>query len=201
MNRILNEREQGDLIVNSSFFTNQMMFLKMNTLEEQYFELEERVNKFEQGQRFQNVNQNIEFFQIQDENRKVKKSSVGSTCEVNGIQECEKIVERILEILNEWEEIEDIKIQIQYGTLIVEKLSNLTKKEYIRSNATIIKVCTLIKNTIRLNIAEEIFTKEQILLLKEGVPLILKKNIDKKELLKLNRELRKEGLMTMPAWE
>lgn len=154
-----------------------------------------------QEQRLQNINESSEFFPIEDERRAIKKRNMSSTCETNSLQECEKIIQRTTELLDEWEETEDIKVQVQYAALVVGKISNVKKKQYVSSDVIKVKICTLLKNTIRLNVAEEMFTKEQILLLKKGILLILKNDVEKDALLQLNRELRTEGLLTMPAWE
>ena len=57
------------------------------------------------------------------------------------------------------------------------------------------------RNVIRLNAVEELLSKEQIYLLREGFSAIISENIQKKDLLQLNRKFRKAGLQTMPAWE
>ncbi len=119
----------------------------------------------------------------------------------NDWQEVEKIAMRAAEILADWEETEDIRMQIQYGALLVGKLENLKKKESISSDETRKKICTLLKNTIRLNISEGRFSREQVQLLQEGFSMIVAGQVQKEDMLQLNRKLRNEGLQTMPAWE
>ncbi len=119
----------------------------------------------------------------------------------NDWQEAEKIAARAVEILSDWEEAEDIRMQIQYGALIVGKLENLKKKEGISSDEIRKKICTLLKNTIRLNISEGRFSKEQVQLIQEGFSMIVAEQVQKEDMLQLNRKLRNEGLQTMPAWE
>lgn len=116
-------------------------------------------------------------------------------------QEAEKIAIRAMEILSDWKETEDIRMQVQYGALIVGKLENLKKKESISSDGIRKKICTLLKNTIRLNISEGRFSKEQVQLLQDGFSLIVAEHVQKEDMLQLNRNLRNAGLQTMPAWE
>lgn len=201
MNESFNEMNKSELLVNPSIFANNLMFFKVDALAEQFSDLENRLIRVEQEQRLQNINESSEFFPIEDERRAIKKRNMSSTCETNSLQECEKIIQRTTELLDEWEETEDIKVQVQYAALVVGKISNVKKKQYVSSDVIKVKICTLLKNTIRLNVAEEMFTKEQILLLKKGILLILKNDVEKDALLQLNRELRTEGLLTMPAWE
>lgn len=119
----------------------------------------------------------------------------------NDWQEAEKIAIRAAELLSDWKETEDIRMQVQYGALIVGKIENLKKKESIHSDEIRKKICTLLKNVIRLNISERKFSKEQIQLLQDGFSLIMAEHVQKEDMLQLNRKLRKEGLQTMPAWE
>lgn len=119
----------------------------------------------------------------------------------NDWQELEKIAVRAAEILSEWKDTEDVRMQVQYGALVIGKIENLKKKESISSDGIKKKICTLLKNTIRLNISERRFSKEQIQLLQDGFSLLLAEHVQKEDMLQLNRELRNEGLQTMPAWE
>lgn len=111
------------------------------------------------------------------------------------------IAVRATEILSDWKETEDIRMQIQYGALIVGKIENLKKKESISSDGIRKKICTLLKNAIRLNISEGKFSKEQVQLLKDGFSLIVAEHVQKEDMLQLNRNLRNAALQTMPAWE
>lgn len=125
--------------------------------------------------------------------------AVGETDE--SWRDCRKITERAMEILSEWEEEEDIKIQVQYAAILVGKLLNLKKKDVIHSDDTRNKICTLLRNVIRLNASDEVFTKQQLAVLKKGFTFVTAEGVQKEDLLQLNRELRKKGLATMPAWE
>ncbi|MDE7310382.1 MAG: hypothetical protein K2N87_01990 [Eubacterium sp.] len=114
---------------------------------------------------------------------------------------CRKMVDRALEILTEWEDIDDIKIQIQYAAIIVNKIANMKRQDLIYTDDLRKKICTLLRNVIRLNASAELFSKEQILLIKEGFSMIIAENVQKEDLFLLNRRLRRKGLETMPAWE
>ncbi len=125
----------------------------------------------------------------------------GSYCALGEWEESQKTVTRSMEILSKWEENDDIRIQVQYAALLIGKIDNLKKKNIIRTNEMRKKICTLLRNVIRLNAVEEMLSKEQLYLLKEGFSVIITENIRKEDLLRLNREFRKAGLQTMPAWE
>ena len=58
-----------------------------------------------------------------------------------------------------------------------------------------------LRNVIRLNASDEVFTKQQLAVLKKGFTFVTAEGVQKADLLQLNRELRKKGLATMPAWE
>lgn len=122
-------------------------------------------------------------------------------CEKDGLEGLREVTSRAIEILSEWEETEDIRIQVQYAAILVGKIDSLKKKDAVRKNEVRRKVCTLLRNVIRLNIAEEVFSEGQIKLLKEGFALVEAENIPKEGLLQLNRKLRNSGLQTMPSWE
>ena len=119
----------------------------------------------------------------------------------NNCHECRSIVERCLELLTEWENISDLRAQIPYASLIVGKITKLKKMNEIASDEVRKKVCTLLKLVIRLNASEAVFSKEQIDLLKQGFSLLIGEHIQKDDLFELNRQMLKEKLVTMPAWE
>ena len=181
-------------------FYDSMMFLKVNDLENHIRNIEDRLVHSEQGLGFLLGEKavNIPFESL---NRRIIERDKIVSQNVDGWQECQKIVERTLEILNVWEGIDDIKIQTQYASVIIGKIDNLKKKEIISFDEVRKKVCTLLRNVIRLNFGVEVFTKEHILLLKEGFSSVIKMDIQKESLFQLNKKLRKAGLLTMPAWE
>lgn len=181
-------------------FYDSMMFLKVNDLEKHIRNIEDRLVQSEQDLGFLlgETAINIPFESL---NRRIVERDKVVFQNVDGWQECQKIVERALEILNIWESIDDIKIQTQYASVIIGKIDNLKKKEIISFDQVRKEVCTLLRNVIRLNFDGEVFTKEQILLLKEGFSLVIKRDIQKETFFQLNKKLRKAGLLTMPAWE
>ena len=119
----------------------------------------------------------------------------------NTLQECKQVIDRVIEILAEWCETQEIKSQIQYAAIIVAKIENIKKKDFIQKDEIRKKICTLLRAVIRLNVTDNVFTKEQILLLQKGFLLLLSDNVQKKDMLQLNREFWSEHLETMPAWE
>ena len=117
------------------------------------------------------------------------------------LQECRAISKRAIEILIKWSGTQDIKMQVQFAAITVGKTDNLKKNIHIQSNEVKRKVCTLLRNVIRLNVLDEMFSQEQIELLKRGFLLLAADDVKKEDMLQLNRELRKENLITMPSWE
>ena len=117
------------------------------------------------------------------------------------LRECSEISKRAIEILSKWSEFQDIKMQIQFAAVIVGKIDRLKRNASIQSDDIKRKICTLLRNVIRLDVAEDLFSQGQIELLKKGFMLLDADGLKREDLLELNRELRKENLMTMPAWE
>ena len=173
-----------------------VMIQKIDRLEQQVADIESRLEKSGQNKKSHNLYLTFEARQKREQAPKKTEEISNSPW-----QSCKKIVERALEILTEWEEADDIKIQIQYAAVMVGKIEKLKKTDVIQADDIRNKISTLLRNVIRLNASEEIFSREQIALLKEGFSLIIANNIQKEDLLQLNRKLRKKGLATMPAWE
>lgn len=177
-----------------------MMFLKVNNLEEQVQNIEDRLSQSEQRLGFL-LNEKDMNVPIDSLKRRIIEREKSVSQSTDSWQECEKIVERALEILSDWENADDIKIQTQYASVIIGKIDNLKKVDIISYDKIRTEVCTLLRNVIRLNFEKDIFSQGQIALLKEGFSLVIKRDIQKETLFWLNNKLRKEGLLTMPAWE
>lgn len=62
---------------------------------------------------------------------------------------CDVVLDRINAILEEWKTTLDIRIQIQYATIIIKKIEHLKKMEYIARNEVRKKMCTLLRNKIK----------------------------------------------------
>lgn len=187
-------------INNANTILNNVMLLKVNALDDEVVKLNDRVTKLEQVRPAREQEEYASIF-VCEEGRKSNAKRTGNADEKNTLQECKKIVERAIEILAEWCEIQDIKAQVQYAAIVIGKIENIKKKEFIQSDEIRKKICTLLRNVIRLNFTDAVFTREQILLLKDGFTLLVSDNVQKEDMLRLNREFRKKNLMTMPAWE
>ena len=196
MGMMQSEREYT-YVLNPQEFLLSAVRMKVDHLEEQVLDLSYEINDMKDWI-FLEKGEKKERFSLENE----RKSADNITFRISGEwEESKKIVTRSMEILSEWEEKEDIRIQVQYAALLVGKIDNLKKKDIICSNDVKKKICTLLRNVIRLNAVEELLSKEQIYLLREGFSAIISENIQKKDLLQLNRKFRKAGLQTMPAWE
>lgn len=188
-------------INNANTILNNVMLLKVNALDDEVVKLNDRVTKLEQVRPVREQEEYASIFVCEEEGRKSNAKRTGNADEKNTLQECKKIVERAIEILEEWCEIQDIKAQVQYAAIVIGKIENIKKKEFIQSDEIRKKICTLLRNVIRLNFTDAVFTREQVLLLKDGFTLLVSDNVQKEDMLRLNREFRKKNLMTMPAWE
>lgn len=187
-------------VINPEALNQSIMFLKLSDLDERFADLEERLVKVEQNNVLWEDNEAAEEFSVGSE-RRVRTKKPVSTHKEAKLQECVKIVERSMEILTEWGAAEEIRMQIQYAAIIVAKIDNLKKKDFVQTDDLRRKICTLLRNVIKLNVAEEKFSQEQIEVLRRGFSLVIAEGIQKEDLFQLNRQLRKEGLQTMPAWE
>lgn len=183
-------------IINAESFVPGAM-MKVDSLEEQILDLNHEIIKIKDWVFLEKGEKNKRFSL---ENKRKRENNI-SSCVSDDWKDAQKIVARAVEILSEWEETEDIRMQVQYAAIIVGKIDNLKKIDIIHSDAVRNKICTLIRNVIRLNIAEEIFSRSQLGLLQDGFLLISKEKLHKDDLLQLNRKFWKEGMQTMPAWE
>lgn len=199
------ETRQGEInnlyFRNPEVFLSEAMIMKVDGLEEKYLEMGQKLTNLEQNLVFREEGEKDGRFSLENERKEEGSGRGDNFCVLEEWQELQKITVRAIEILSEWEETEDIRIQVQYAAILVGKINALKKKDVVRSHEVRKKVCTLVRNVIRLNIAEEVFSEEQIQLLKEGFSLITAQNIQKENLLQLNRKFRNSGLQTMPPWE
>ena len=186
--------------LDSKELLSNLMFVKAEALDRDMDDLKKRMDKFEQENLVINDQlKNILFYEEARRKTSVKKTN--NTDSVEPLQECREISKRAIEILTKWSGTQDIKMQVQFAAITVGKIDNLKKNIYIQSDEVKRKVCTLLRNVIRLNVADEVFSQEQIELLKKGFLLLVTDDVKKEDLLQLNRELRKKKLITMPSWE
>ena len=193
------QREENDLIkllgVKPLSFNEAVLYNKMSDMEDRL----QKVESILENDDFLGVWEAKKNLSLNIEKKRNQEKIVLQT--VDNWHECRKIVERSLEILSYWEEANDIRMQIQYAAILVGKIAILKKKEEIFSDEVRKEVCTLLKMVIRLNVSEEIFSKEQIDLLRQGFSIVIGENIQKSDLFELNRKMLKKKLVTMPAWE
>lgn len=189
-------------------FMENLFLLKLDSLSREVAsfsqgmdKLNERVSAIENGKEFWETPFYKDFFTIDERQRRIKTTKEKSPVIKDTIQECKKIIERSIEVLSDWSEIQDIRLQIQYASIITGKIDNIKKNDYIQSDDTRKKICTLLKSVIRINVADAVFSKEQISLIKKGFLLLLSEQIQKQDMLQLNREFLEQRLPTMPAWE
>lgn len=194
---IMQSEREYTYVLDSQAFLQSAMLMKVDNLEEQVLGLSYEINNMKDWVFLEKGEKN-ERFSLENERKRAENVN---SCALGEWEESQKIVTRSMEILSKWEENDDIRIQVQYAALLIGKIDNLKKKNIIRTNEMRKKICTLLRNVIRLNAVEEMLSKEQLYLLKEGFSVIITENIRKEDLLRLNREFRKAGLQTMPAWE
>lgn len=187
----------------SSIYLQLMNGIILNKIEQSDYEIQElkkRLNRMEQDSALLTNSRNYEIFKTGAEKSVIVKQTT-DVSQYNEYEDCKKITERAFEILTEWEVNQDIKVQIQYGAVIIRKIEIIKKKDWIQANDIRKKICTLMRNVIRLNIADKVFSKRQLHLLKRGFAILMSDTMKKEDMLQLNRKFRDEGLMTMPAWE
>lgn len=194
---------QTDLVRASlaEYVYKDIIIQKIDDLEQQISVLGNRLEKTEHDREFLWESSQDEYLSLEHRQKREEIQKKTEFSPKDRWQSCRKIIGRALEILTEWEETDDIKIQIQYAAIIVGKIANLKRQEVIHTDNIRNKICTLLRNVIRLNASDDLFSKEQILLIKQGFSLIIAEDIQKTDLFQLNRALRKKGLATMPAWE
>lgn len=181
--------------------TNDLLVLKVQALDDEIVKIKSRQSELEEFQHTLKKSNDDTLFTYEAESQKSNLEKNAYLDDKKDLKECESIIERAIEILAEWSETQDIKLQIQYAAVIVGKIENIKKKDFVQGSEIRKKICTLLRTVIRLNVADTVFTKEHILLLKRGFSLLTSDNIKKEDMLQLGRELRKEHLATMPAWE
>lgn len=186
--------------VNRQEIFNQEMLTEMKNLQESFLDVKNELEEVKQNWVFLEEGGQNGRFSLENERRKLEAGDNKVQGE-NDWQECKEIVERAVEILTDWEEMEDIRFQVQYAAILVGKIDKLKKTETVGTDDVRRKICTLLRSVIRLNVAKEKFSQEQIQVLKTGFSMIAGEKVQKQDLLQLNRTMLKEGLQTMPAWE
>lgn len=203
-NHSIGEKQNVDFVKRRQHyetFKDSLLLLKVKTLDDEVVQVKDRLSKLEQLQHTQRSLNADNFFTNAVEPQKSNVEKKLYLDDNSTLQECESIVERAIEIVTEWSKTQDIKLQIQYAAVIVGKIENIKKKEFIQENEIRKKICTLLRTVIRLNVTDTVFTKEQLLLLKRGFSLLVSDSVQKEDMLQLAREFRSEHLMTIPAWE
>ena len=182
-------------------YIERLVLIKPDSVSNEKDKLNERVTSLEKEMELWQNAFIQAIFSIDERQKRTKVKRENNLVINNSIYDCKKVVDRTLEILAEWSEAQDLRLQIQYAAVITGKIDNIKKMDYIQSNDIRKKICTLLRNVIRINVTEDVFSKEQISLLKKGFKLLLSEQIQKKDMLQLNREFLAQKLSTMPAWE
>lgn len=153
MGTIQNEKEQI-YFLNKQEFINQMVVAQMEDLQKSFLDVKNEVEEMKQNRVFWEEGEQDGRFSLGSERRKLETSDTKVQGQ-NDWQGCQEIVERAAEILTEWEEAEDIRLQVQYAAILVGKIDRLKKTETVGTDDVRRKICTLLRNVIRLNAAEE----------------------------------------------
>ena len=190
--------------LDSSYFEqikSDILFSKVSSMDDDLINLKSRMDEIEQIQDFWRDAAYMPSHAHVESRRKTATKRMLSMDHKTSLQECSQIIDRIVEILAEWSETQEMRNQIQYAALVVAKIENIKKKDFIRQNEIKKKICTLLRAALRLNVTDHVFTKEQISSLEKGFLLLLSDNVRKADMLQLNREFWNVHLETMPAWE
>lgn len=196
------QKDTQDLsFVNLKEFRDNMILITLDSVSNDIDKLNQRVTTLEEKKELWKKPSYPDFFYPYGMQRKNKAKKEIYPVIKDTMQDCKNIIERALEILSDWREVQDIRLQIQYAAIITGKIDNLKKISYIQTDDTKKKICTLLRNVIRINVTDSVFSREQIELIKKGLELLLSEQIKKEDMLQLNRDFLKKHLMTMPAWE
>lgn len=109
-------------------------------------------------------------------------------------------LEKVLDVIENMEDNDDIRIQIQYVTRIIKQLDLLYKNGYISNNKR--KVIVLFRSVLKLNCDNSVFSHKQLEEFKKILNLLRGYETDDTNLvLSVEKDLREAGLRTMVSWE
>ncbi len=109
-------------------------------------------------------------------------------------------LDKMLDVIENMEDNDDIRIQIQYVTRIIKQLDILYKNGYISNNKR--KVIVLFRSILKLNCDNSVFSDKQLEEFKKILKLIRGYETEDTNLvLSVEKDLREAGLRTMVSWE
>ena len=109
-------------------------------------------------------------------------------------------LDKMLDVIENMEDNDDIRIQIQYVTRIIKQLDILYKNGYISNNKR--KVIVLFRSVLKLNCDNSVFSDKQLEEFKKILKLIRGYETEDTNLvLSVEKDLREAGLRTMVSWE
>ena len=107
--------------------------------------------------------------------------------------------DKLEDAINSMENNDDIRLQIQCVTRVINQLDILRKSSIFDENRR--KIITFLRTVMKINCDRKIFNEEQLLELKKILMLLRNKDVEFKNLIIIEKNLRKSGLRTMVPWE
>lgn len=109
-------------------------------------------------------------------------------------------LDKVLDVIENMEDNDDIRIQIQCVTRIIKQLDLLYKNGYISNSKR--KVIVLFRSVLKLNCDNSVFSDKQLEEFKKILNLIRGYETEDTNLvLSVEKDLREAGLRTMVSWE
>lgn len=154
--------------------------------------IDNKINKYEE--RIDELDKKVDFLLSKDNKGLLKKQDLKEKSSTNiNIEKAETIIDEL-------RDNDDIRIQIQCTTRIINQLDILRKNYNIDSKKR--KMIVFFRSVLKINSDLEIFSEEQ---LEEFRNIMAALQNDEMEydnfMVKMERELRRVGLRTMVEWE
>lgn len=168
-----------------------------------YLQLENRVTNVEQRVEelydifLQNTNKSFKEKRNESLNYKSEKSKLV----LRDATEYEDLLERSLVLLDNMRSNDDLRIQIQYTTILIKKIDKIRSLDVVKNNKNRMKIFAFLRLVLKINCDEDLFSNEQIDLLCEAFEKIEKEEDSKNYVKQYTFSFMDVGLTTMPSWE
>ena len=115
--------------------------------------------------------------------------------------EYEDLIERSLVLLDNMRDNDDLRIQIQYTTILIKKIDKIRSLDVVKNNKSRMKIFAFLRLVLKINCDEVLFNNEQIDLFCEAFEKIEKEEDSKNYVNQYTFSFMDIGLTTMPSWE
>lgn len=115
--------------------------------------------------------------------------------------EYENLLKRSLVLLGNMKNNDDLRIQIQYTTILIKKIDKIRNLDVVKNDKNRMKIFAFLRLVLKINCDEDLFSSEQIDLLCEAFEKIEKEEDSKNYVNQYTFSFMDIGLTTMPSWE